>query len=151
MFQRRQLVPIAKPVGRQYRGTHIGYDYLLWLGRWIRPGRLPRSRGIVARVENRRVYTIEGNSGDACKEKDYPVGYYEILGYGAPTYWFIVLTEKRKSNRYDCKHLRLSRNAIGMFTLVSSECKKLMTDWLCNRYWEKNERRPQIWNLKAAF
>ncbi len=42
--------------------------------------------GIVARVENGRVYTIEGNSGDSCRENSYPVGYYEILGYGIPAY-----------------------------------------------------------------
>ena len=46
----------------------------------------PDHVGIVARVENGRVYTIEGNSGDSCKEKGYPVGYYEILGYGIPAY-----------------------------------------------------------------
>ena len=46
----------------------------------------PDHVGIVARVENGRVYTIEGNSGDACKEKSYLVGYYEILGYGIPAY-----------------------------------------------------------------
>ena len=38
--------------------------------------------GIVASVENGTVHTIEGNSGDACRERSYSVGYYEILGYG---------------------------------------------------------------------
>lgn len=38
--------------------------------------------GIVEKVENGRVYTIEGNSGDSCRERSYPLGYYEILGYG---------------------------------------------------------------------
>lgn len=38
--------------------------------------------GIVERVENGIVYTVEGNSGDSCRENHYPVGYYEILGYG---------------------------------------------------------------------
>lgn len=42
--------------------------------------------GIVEKVENGRVYTIEGNSGDRCREKSYPLGYYEILGYGIPAY-----------------------------------------------------------------
>lgn len=42
--------------------------------------------GIVEKVENGRVYTIEGNSGDRCRQKSYPVGYYEILGYGCPAY-----------------------------------------------------------------
>ena len=38
--------------------------------------------GIVEKVENGRVYTIEGNSGDKCCQRSYPVGYYEIYGYG---------------------------------------------------------------------
>ena len=42
--------------------------------------------GIVERVENGRVYTIEGNTGDSCNRRDYPLGYYEILGYGIPAY-----------------------------------------------------------------
>lgn len=40
--------------------------------------------GIVKSVENGYVVTVEGNSGDMCREKKYPVGYYEILGYGMP-------------------------------------------------------------------
>ena len=35
--------------------------------------------GIVEKVENGRIYTIEGNSGDSCRQNSYPVGYYEIL------------------------------------------------------------------------
>lgn len=42
--------------------------------------------GIVEKVENGRVYTIEGNSGNSCRERSYPLGYYEILGYGIPAY-----------------------------------------------------------------
>lgn len=42
--------------------------------------------GIVEKVEDGFVYTIEGNSGDSCHENHYPVGYYEILGYGVPQY-----------------------------------------------------------------
>ena len=38
--------------------------------------------GIVEKCENGIVYTIEGNSGDACRQNQDPVGYYEILGYG---------------------------------------------------------------------
>lgn len=38
--------------------------------------------GIVERVENGRVYTIEGNSGDLVRQNSYPIGYGEILGYG---------------------------------------------------------------------
>ena len=42
--------------------------------------------GIVQKVENGVVYTIEGNSGDSCRVNQYPVGHYEILGYGVVAY-----------------------------------------------------------------
>lgn len=42
--------------------------------------------GIVEKCEDGIVYTVEGNSGDACRQNSYPVGYYEILGYGCPRY-----------------------------------------------------------------
>ena len=42
--------------------------------------------GIVEKCENGIVYTIEGNSGDSCRQKQYPVGHYEILGYGIPAF-----------------------------------------------------------------
>ena len=42
--------------------------------------------GIVEKCENGVVYTVEGNSGDACRQNSYLVGYYEILGYGCPSY-----------------------------------------------------------------
>ena len=38
--------------------------------------------GIVERVENGRVYTIEGNTADSCQGRNYPLGHAEILGYG---------------------------------------------------------------------
>lgn len=40
--------------------------------------------GIVKKVDNDRVYTVEGNSSNRCRPKSYPLGYYEILGYGIP-------------------------------------------------------------------
>lgn len=46
----------------------------------------PDHVGIVERVENGTVYTVEGNSGDACRERHYTVGHYEIFGYGIPNY-----------------------------------------------------------------
>lgn len=33
--------------------------------------------GIVEKVADGRVYTIEGNAANACREKSYPLGYYE--------------------------------------------------------------------------
>ena len=42
--------------------------------------------GIVEKCENGTVYTVEGNSGDACKQRSYPVGSGSIYGYGVPQY-----------------------------------------------------------------
>lgn len=42
--------------------------------------------GIVERVENGTVYTVEGNSGDACRQQSYPIGSSVIYGYGLPAY-----------------------------------------------------------------
>ena len=38
--------------------------------------------GIVVGTDGRRVYTVEGNSGDACKIKSYDLNYECIKGYG---------------------------------------------------------------------
>ena len=55
---------------------------------WAKNGQdgSPDHVGIVERVENGIVYTVEGNSGDACRENSYAVGYFEILGYASPAY-----------------------------------------------------------------
>lgn len=42
--------------------------------------------GIVEKVEGGIVYTVEGNSGDSCRENRYAIGHYEIYGYGTPAY-----------------------------------------------------------------
>ena len=42
--------------------------------------------GIVEKCENGTVYTMEGNSGDACRQQSYPVGSSSIYGYGVPQY-----------------------------------------------------------------
>ena len=42
----------------------------------------PDHVGIVERVEGGVVYTIEGNSGNQCRENRYAVGNYQIYGYG---------------------------------------------------------------------
>lgn len=42
--------------------------------------------GIVQKVENGGGYTVEENSGDSVRQNSYPIGYYEILGCGAPAY-----------------------------------------------------------------
>ena len=47
---------------------------------------VPDHVGIVERVENGVVYTVEGNSGDSCRQNTYSVGHYEIWGYATPVY-----------------------------------------------------------------
>ena len=42
--------------------------------------------GIVEKCENGVVYTVEGNSGDACRQNQYAVGNSSIYGYGVPAY-----------------------------------------------------------------
>ena len=46
----------------------------------------PDHVGIVERIENGVVYTIEGNSSDSCRQRSYNIGHYEIYGYGTPLY-----------------------------------------------------------------
>ena len=42
--------------------------------------------GIVEKCENGTVYTVEGNSNDACNQRQYAVGSSSIYGYGVPGY-----------------------------------------------------------------
>ena len=42
--------------------------------------------GIVEKIKDGKVHTIEGNSGDACKKLEYNSGDSRILGYGVPAY-----------------------------------------------------------------
>ena len=46
----------------------------------------PDHTGIVEKVVDGVVYTVEGNSGDSCRQNQHPVGEYVILGYGCPEY-----------------------------------------------------------------
>ncbi len=42
--------------------------------------------GIVEKIIDDKIFTIEGNTGDQCAERTYTIGYYEILGFGVPAY-----------------------------------------------------------------
>ena len=65
-------------------GDYIYYD---WQDNGVGDNRGSADHvGIVEKCENGIVYTIEGNSGDSCRQNQYPVGYYEILGYGIPAF-----------------------------------------------------------------
>lgn len=46
---------------------------------------LPNHVGIVERVENGIIHTIEGNSDNECRNNQYSIHYYGILGYGKLT------------------------------------------------------------------
>ena len=46
----------------------------------------PQHVGIVERVEGNTVHTIEGNSSDAVRRRNYQLGSSRILGYGIPVY-----------------------------------------------------------------
>ena len=90
----------------KFSGCINGVDWFKDRGQWIgnsfepSPGMIiffdwddeegqdgnPDHVGIVEKVENGRIYTIEGNTSDSCRQRSYPVGYYQILGYGIPDY-----------------------------------------------------------------
>lgn len=59
-------------------GTIIFFD-------WENDGEIDHV-GIVEKCENGVVYTVEGNSGDACRQNQYSVGSSSIYGYGIPAY-----------------------------------------------------------------
>lgn len=90
----------------KYAGCSVGMDWFKSRGQWVdgdaepvagmiiffdwdeddgQDGN-PDHTGIVEKVENGIVYTIEGNSSDGVNKRQYSVGYYEILGYGIPQY-----------------------------------------------------------------
>lgn len=49
---------------------------------WATQDGVPDHVGIVEKVENGMVYTVEGNSRDMCRQKQYALGSNVILGYG---------------------------------------------------------------------
>lgn len=49
---------------------------------WATQDGVPDHVGIVEKVENGMVYTVEGNSRDMCRQKQYSLGSGVILGYG---------------------------------------------------------------------
>ncbi len=57
-----------------YPGMIIFFDW--------EPDGKPNHVGIVTRVENGRIYTVEGNSSDAVREKDYSTNSNHIFGFG---------------------------------------------------------------------
>lgn len=70
----------------------IGIVPVVWLALLIAPsvkGGLPEILPSLMNVFNNPfhiVYTVEGNSGDACRQRQYTVGSRNIYGYGIPAY-----------------------------------------------------------------
>ena len=66
-------------------GDIIFFDWIDKITK-VRNGK-PDHVGIVEKVDNNIIYTIEGNtSGDMVKEEKYNVGTSVIKGYGTPNY-----------------------------------------------------------------
>lgn len=82
MLGRRELVQGQRAMaGQDYEpqaGDLIFFD-------WGSNGSIDHV-GIVEKCENGTVYTVGGNSGDACKQQSYSVGNSSIYGYGVPIY-----------------------------------------------------------------
>lgn len=67
-----------------YRNTITPKPGMIIFFDWDRNGEANHV-GIVKECRDGIVYTIEGNSGDMCRERSYPVGSSLIYGYGAIT------------------------------------------------------------------
>ena len=66
---------------RKYKPRPGDIIFIDWYGNGTRD-----HVGIVESCDGRYVHTIEGNSSNLCRRKTYPVGWYEIYGYGVPKY-----------------------------------------------------------------
>lgn len=67
--------------GRNYEPATGDFIFFDWDGDGITD-----HVGIVEKYENGRIYTVEGNSGDACRQQSYPLGDGTIYGYGVVAY-----------------------------------------------------------------
>ena len=86
----------------KYAGCVIGANWFKGRNQWAdrsitpEPGMIiffdwggdgiPDHTGIVEKCENGYVYTIEGNSSDSCRRRQFSVGSNSIFGYGTPEY-----------------------------------------------------------------
>lgn len=86
----------------KFAGVWNGVDWFKALGQWHDSNYIPNSGdiiffdwevdgkpnhvGIVEKVENNTIYTIEGNSNDESKQKEYSINSNVIFGYGVPAY-----------------------------------------------------------------
>ena len=87
----------------KFSGCQTGVDWFKAMGEWQEKGHTPSAGdivffdwevdgkvnhvGIVEKVENGKVYTVEGNStDDTCRQKEYSINSKFIFGYGTPAY-----------------------------------------------------------------
>lgn len=87
----------------KFSGCENGINWFKAMGQWQEKGYVPRAGdiiffdwevdgqvnhvGIVEKVENNKVYTVEGNStDDTCRQKEYSINSKFIFGYGTPAY-----------------------------------------------------------------
>ena len=82
-------VSFYKNKGKWIDGSEVNtsnYDKLIQPGMIIffdwEPDGKPNHVGIVTKVQNGRIYTVEGNSSDAVREKDYAANSNHIFGFG---------------------------------------------------------------------
>ena len=106
VFVRRvanQNGPLPSCILPQLSGCQKGIDWFKAMGEWQEKGYTPKAGdiiffdwevdgkvnhvGIVEKVENGKVYTVEGNStDDTCRQKEYALNSKVIFGYGTPAY-----------------------------------------------------------------
>lgn len=87
----------------KFSGVIQGINWFKAVGEWKEAGFVPNQGdiiffdwendgsadhvGIVEKVENNTVHTVEGNSnGDTCRQKEYSINSDVIFGYGTPAY-----------------------------------------------------------------
>ena len=80
------LASISECIVRKKKLMIIFYDWDDPNGEFGPQDGKPDHTGIVERVVDGVVYTIEGNSGDSCIRNEHPVGKKVILGFGVPKY-----------------------------------------------------------------
>lgn len=73
-----------KKAGKFHRGTPKPGDIIFFKNRGASDRGPGRHVGIVERVANGRVYTIEGNSGNRVRRRSYSLKNARISGYGRP-------------------------------------------------------------------
>ena len=68
--------------------NHGDIIFFNWLEKDGIRGESSDHTGIVEKIdiENKKVITIEGNSGDNCKRRSYDLDSEDIMGYGTPVY-----------------------------------------------------------------